>query len=229
MVTQNFEDGIACYKDAPAFYAFAQEVRSAALRIRHQNIAAVIDCAPVDFFRHAVIIAAVACLHVINGNPHTLCHYRRQPAVRVSKNEQAVRPLLEHDALGFHNDLSDLLAERLAAHAQEIVWLSYIELLKENVIQVRIEILPRVYKDVLAQAVQLLNDTAQANYLRARAQDGHHLHGLVGLPHNWSGLREVSQSFCQTPHSLLLSVVLARTSTSHNLSMRVHCKPSEGG
>ena len=50
--------------------ALAQQVRPAALGVRHQHVAGVVDDAAVDLFGHAVVVAAVAGLHVIDGNAH---------------------------------------------------------------------------------------------------------------------------------------------------------------
>src|SRR5205814_1854832 len=65
-----------------------------------------------------------------------------------------------------------------AAHAEVVVGLAHAQLLEEDVVEVRVVVLPRVDDDLVAQAIQLLDDAAQADDLRARAQNGQDLHAI---------------------------------------------------
>ena len=53
------------------------------------------------------------------------------------------------------------------------------ELVEEEIAKRRIEILSGVHEHVLAQAIELFNDAAQANDLRARAQNRHDFHASM--------------------------------------------------
>src|SRR5215212_3278786 len=70
----DFMNWVAGDEDAPALDSFAQQVHPAAFRIGHQYVAAVIDDATIDLFGHAVIVAAISSLHVIDGNAESLCN-----------------------------------------------------------------------------------------------------------------------------------------------------------
>src|SRR5438477_6221614 len=65
--TNNFENRVAGDEDPLARNAFAQQILPAALGIRHQDVAAVIDDAPIDLLRHPIVVTAVSRLHVENG------------------------------------------------------------------------------------------------------------------------------------------------------------------
>jgi len=53
--------------------------------------------------------------------------------------------------------LPDLLAEGLTPHTQEMIWLTYAELLEENITEPRVEVLSGMYQDVITQPIQLLD------------------------------------------------------------------------
>src|SRR6185295_17451148 len=92
IVLDNFEDGIARDKDAMSVETFTQQVHAAALSVWHEHITAVIDDAPVYFFRYPIVITAIAGLHVINRNAQSLGGHCREGAVRVPENQKPIRP-----------------------------------------------------------------------------------------------------------------------------------------
>ncbi len=81
---EDFIDGIACDKDSLSLDAFSQQVLTAALRVGHQNIAAVIDQTTICLLRYSVIVAAIARFHVKNRNTHSLHHDGCQAAIGVA-------------------------------------------------------------------------------------------------------------------------------------------------
>jgi hypothetical protein len=178
-VLDDFEDGVAGDVDPAALEAFAQKVHAAALGVGEQDVAAVVDDAAVDLLGHAVVVAAVPGLHVVDGDAEPLGDDRRERAVGVAEDEQAVGPLGEHDALALRDDAPDLLAEAVAADAEEVVGLPDPQLVEEEFAQPRVEVLARVDEPVVAQAVEAFDDAAEADDLRARAQDGHDLHASM--------------------------------------------------
>src|SRR5262249_49411356 len=87
-----------------------------------------------------------------------------------------IRLLSFQNSRGSRDDRGDLLAEAVAADAQEMIRLAHAELLEEDVAEARIVVLTGVDQDVITQAIQPADDPAQANDLWACAQNGHDLH-----------------------------------------------------
>ena len=95
--------------------ALAQQVLLAALGVRHEHGARVVDDAPVDLFGHAVVVAAVAGLHVEHRDTHALGQHRAQAAVGVAQDEQRVGAFVAQHGVDGGEHVPDLLAEALAA------------------------------------------------------------------------------------------------------------------
>ena len=89
VVLDHLVDRIAGDDDALPGDALAQQVLAAALRVRHQHRAAVIDDPPVHFLGHAVVVAAVARFHVKDRNAEPPRDDRRQAAVGVAEDRAA--------------------------------------------------------------------------------------------------------------------------------------------
>ncbi len=71
VVIEHFLDGIAGDMDAVGREALAKQIFPAALGVWHEHRAALIDHAPIGFFRHAVVMATIARLHMKDGNAHS--------------------------------------------------------------------------------------------------------------------------------------------------------------
>src|ERR1039458_397543 len=77
-VLEHLEDWVSDHKDAFAPNALRHQIGRTAVSVGEQNVAAVVNDAPVDLLRHTVVIAAVAGLEVIDGNSATRGNHGRQ-------------------------------------------------------------------------------------------------------------------------------------------------------
>ena len=66
--------------------ALSNQILSASLRIGKKDITGMIDEPSVHFFRDTIIVAAIAGLHVINGNPHPFGYDGNKAAVCVGNS-----------------------------------------------------------------------------------------------------------------------------------------------
>src|SRR5207244_1265657 len=130
VVFNYFQDWIAGDIDPPAFNSFAQQVGAAALGVRHQNVAAMIDDAAVHFFRDTIVKAAVARFHVIDRNAQPLGNNRRQGAVGVTEDQQSVWFLGKQNPFGGRDDLPYLLTEGFAAYAEKVIGFAHLKLIE---------------------------------------------------------------------------------------------------
>src|SRR5262249_54508646 len=108
---QHFLDRISGNKYSLALYALPHQIVLAAMGVRHQKSAGVIDYAAVYLFRHAVVITAISRFHVIYGNAAPGRRDRGQGAVGVAKNKNFIGFMLGQDVVGFGKYLADLVAE----------------------------------------------------------------------------------------------------------------------
>ena len=98
---------------------------------------------------HVLVEAAVAGLHVVDGNAHPLGHHRRQAAVGVAEDQHGVRPLLEQHLLGLDQHLTEHAAEAAGVDLEEVVGRAQSKLGEEDLIEVVVVVLTRVDQDVL--------------------------------------------------------------------------------
>ena len=59
-------------------------------RVCHVHIADDVNDAAVGFFREALVLAAVACLHVEDGDVQTLCSYHTKARIGVTQYQYAI-------------------------------------------------------------------------------------------------------------------------------------------
>ena len=117
-----------------------------------------IDDATVYFFRHAVVIAAIASFHMIDGNAQALGDNRYETTVGVAENQDAIRSLGSQNRFTSGENLSDLLAETFAPNAQVMIWRSDAQLAKEDLVEIGIVILAGMQHHLIAEAIELFND-----------------------------------------------------------------------
>ena len=146
--------------------------------VGHEHGAAVIDDPPVDLFRHAVVVASVAGLEMVDGDPTSRGHHRRQSAVRVAEDQESIRA----DALEHVADPSDdqcrLLGELGRPYAKMNLRRAQSQFPKEHFAEILIVVLTRVDKGLVTKRVEMLDDLAQPNDLGARPEQRHDSHSV---------------------------------------------------
>jgi hypothetical protein len=159
-VPYHFVNRISRHIDTLAWNALPLQVCPAPFRVRHQDVTAVIDHSAIHLFRDTVVIAPISGFHVINRNPQPFGYDCRQAAIRIPQKQQAVRPLGEKHLLTGRNNLANLPARGIPPHTEKVIGSPEGKLIKENVAQVRIKVLPRAYQDVLAELIQFPDEKA---------------------------------------------------------------------
>ncbi len=170
VVIYHLQNGVAGDENAMAGDALAEQVGPAALGVGHEHVAGVIDNAAVDFLGHAVVVAAVARLHVIHRNAHALGYKGRQSAVGIAQNKHAIGPLLLEYRLDSGQNHAHLFAETAALRPEIIIRRAYFEIAEKNIVQVGIVVLAGVDQHVIGQSVEFFNDPAEADDFRPCAQ-----------------------------------------------------------
>ena len=172
---QHLGHGAAGHKGALLGGALGIQVAAGMLGIAHVHVGNVVHDAAVGLLRQALVKAAVAGLHVEDGDVQPLGPDGAQAAVGVAQDQQRVGLLLRHQRVGFGNDVADGLAQVLAHCVQVKVRRAQAQVLKKDLVQGIVIVLPRVDQDLVKIFIALFDDGRQPDDLRPGADDGHKL------------------------------------------------------
>src|ERR1043166_9101500 len=146
------------------------------MRVRHQDATTMIYDAPVDFFRHAIVVAAVAGFHVVHGDAHSRGDHRRQRTIRIPQQEQPIRLDLRQRLTCPRHDLPNLIGKDGRLNAQMKIRRSQTQFLKENIAQVFVIVLTSVHQDLIAEKIEVLDHATEADNFRAGAEESDNFH-----------------------------------------------------
>ena len=132
----------------------AEQVPSGVLGVDEVEVGHVVDEPAVGLLRDVLVEAAVARLHVVDGDPHPLGHHRGDAGVGVAEHEHGVRPLGGEHPLGADERAAQDRAERRGVHLQVVVRGPQPEVVEEDLVERVVVVLPGVDEDVVDRPVQ---------------------------------------------------------------------------
>jgi hypothetical protein len=159
--------------------SLAQQVLARNRAVDQVDVGRVIDYAPVDLFRNALIEAAIARFHVKHGNPAPLRRNDRQAAVGVTQDEHCLRFDTGEHTIDGHDDIADGLRRRRSRAVQEVIRLAQPEIVEKYLVQFVIVVLPGMNQHVFTVVIEARNYARQPDDLRARSNDGDDLSLLM--------------------------------------------------
>ena len=109
-----------------------------------------IDDAPVDLLRHPLVEAAIPRLHVKDGNLAALGRYHRETAVCIPEHEEGVRLFLSQHRINRRYQPTDRLRRSLGTAAQEMCGPRDTEVIKEDLVELVIVVLPGMDQHMIA-------------------------------------------------------------------------------
>lgn len=137
--------------------------------------------AAVGLLRQALVLAAVARLHVEDGDVQALRRNGREAGVGVAQHEQGVRLDLRHELVGGVDDVADGGAQVLPHRVHVDVRVGELEVAEEDAVQRVVVVLPRVREQAVEVAPALLDDLGQPDDLGSGAHDDEELQAAVAL------------------------------------------------
>ena len=140
-----------------------------------------VDDAAVGLLGHALVLAAVARLHVEDGNMQALGRNGRQAAVGVAQDQQRVGLDLDHEPVARGDDVAHGLAQVGAHGVQVDIRVVERQVAEEDAVQGVVVVLPGVRQQAVEVAAALLDDLGQADDLGAGAHDDQQLQAAVIL------------------------------------------------
>ena len=155
------------------------EVAAGVLGVGQVDVGDHVDDAAVCLLGQALVLAAVAGLHVEDGDVQALCRDGGQAAVGVAQDEQRVGLDLDHQLVARGDDVAHGLAQVGAHGVQVDVGVGELQVAEEDAVQGVVVVLPGVRQQAVEVAAALLDDLGQADDLGACAHDDQQLQTAV--------------------------------------------------
>jgi len=147
------------------------QVAARVLAVGQIDIGDNIDNAAVRLLRQALVLAAVAGLHVEDRDVQTLRADDAEAAVRVAQHKHSIGLDLHHQLVALRDDIAHGLAQ-IRAHGVHVhIRVRELQVLEEHAVQVVVIVLARVRQDCVEVFPALVDDSRQADNLRASTHD----------------------------------------------------------
>ena len=157
------------------------QIAAGMLGVGQIHVADYVDDAAIGLLGQALVLAAVARLHVEDGDVQALGSDGGQAAVGIAQDEQGVGLHLRHELVARGDDVAHRLAQ-VAAHGVQIhVGVVEREVAEEDAVQGVVVVLPGVGQQAVEVSATLLDDLREADDLGARAHDDQQLQAAVFL------------------------------------------------
>ena len=155
------------------------EVAAGVLGVGQVDVGDHVDDAAVGLLGQALVLAAVARLHVEDGDVQALGRDGGQAAVGVAQDQKRVGLDLDHQLVRGRDDVAHGLAQVGAHGVQVDVGVGELQVAEEDAVERVIIVLPGVRQQAVEVASALLDDLGQADDLGARAHDDQELQAAV--------------------------------------------------
>ena len=160
------------------------EVAAGVLGVGQVDVGDHVDDAAVGLLGQALVLAAVARLHVEDGDVQTLGRDGGQAAVGVAQDQQRVGLDLDHEPVARGDDVAHGLAQVGAHGVQVDVGVVQRQVAEEDAVQGVVVVLPGVRQQAVEVATALLDNLGQADDLGAGAHDDQQLQSAVVFESN---------------------------------------------
>ena len=157
------------------------QVAAGVLGVGQVDVGDHVDDAAVGLLGQALVLAAVARLHVEDGDVEPLGRDSGQAAVGVAQDKQRVGLDLDHQLVRGRDDVAHGLAQVGAHGIQVDVGVVQRQIAEEDAVERVVVVLPGVRQQAVEVTAALPDDLGQADDLGARAHDDQQLQAAVIL------------------------------------------------
>ena len=171
VVVEDLRHGGPCDIGALLRQTAVGEVSSCVLRIGHIHVGDDIDDTAVGLLGQALVLAAVAGLHVEDGNVKSLRSDNAEAAVGVAKDQYAVRLGLGEELVGAVDDVAAGSAKVITDSIHIDLGLCELQVLEEDAVEVVIVVLACVGENHVKVLAALVDDGGETDDLGARADN----------------------------------------------------------
>ncbi len=171
VVVEDFRHGGPYDIGALLGQAAVGEVSSCVLRVGHVNITDDVYDTAVGLLGQALVLAAVAGLHVENWDMESLCSDDAEAAIGVAKDQYAVRLGLGEEFVGTVDDIAAGSAKVVTDSIHIDLGLCELQVLEEDTVEVVIVVLARVGENHVEVLAAFVDDGGETDDLGARANN----------------------------------------------------------
>lgn len=171
VVVEDFRHGGSCDIGALLGQAAVGEVSSCVLRVGHIHVGDDIDNTAVGLLGQTLVFAAVAGLHVENGDMESLGSDDAEAAVGVAKDQYAVGLGLGEELVGAVDNVAAGSAKVVTDSIHIDLGLCELQILEEDTVEVVIVVLARVGENHVEVLAALVDDGGETDDLGARADN----------------------------------------------------------
>ena len=161
------------------------KVAAGVLGVGQVDVGDHVDDAAVGLLGQALVLAAVARLHVEDGDVEPLGRDGGQAAVGVAQDKEGVWLHLDHELVRGRDDVAHGLAQVGAHGVQVDVGVGELQVAEENAVERVVVVLPGVRQQAVEVAAALLDDLGQADDLGAGTHDDQELKAAVVRKNNF--------------------------------------------
>lgn len=171
VVVEDFRHGGPCDIGALLGQAAVGEVSSCVLRVGHIHVGDDIDDTAVGLLGQALVLAAVAGLHVENGDMESLGSDDAEAAVGVAKDQYAIGLGLGEEFVGAVDDIAASSAKVVTDSIHIDLGLGELQVFEEYAVEVIVVILACVGENHVEVLAALVDDGGETDDLGARADN----------------------------------------------------------
>lgn len=171
VVVEDFRHGGSSDIGALLGQSAVGEVSSCVFRVGHVHVGDDIDDTAVGLLGQALVLAAVASLHVENGDMESLCSDDAEAAIGVAKDQYAVGLGLGKELVGAVDDIAAGSAKVVTDSIHIDLGLCELQVLEEDAVEVVIVILACVGENHVEVLAAFVDDGGETDDLGARADN----------------------------------------------------------
>ena len=171
IVVEDLRHGGPCDIGALLGQTAVGEVSSCVLRVGHVHVGDDIDDTAVGLLGQALVLAAVAGLHVENGDMESLCSDDAEAAIGVAKDQYAVGLGLGEEFVRAVDDIAAGSAKVVTDSIHIDLGLCELQVLEEDAVEVVVVVLACVGENHVKVLAALVDDGGETDDLGARADN----------------------------------------------------------
>lgn len=171
VLVEHFGHGAAGDVGALLGQAVLRQVTAGVLRVAQVHIGDNVHDTTVGLLRQALVFAAVARLHMEDGNVQPLGADDAEAGVGVPQHQHGIGLQLRHQVVGLGDDVAHGLAQGIPHRVQVDVRVVQLQVVEEHTVEVVVVILAGVGQEGIEILPALGDDRGQADDLRPGAHD----------------------------------------------------------
>lgn len=171
VLVEHFGHGAAGDVGALLGQTVLRQVATGVLRVAQVHVGDNVHDAAVGLLRQALVLAAVARLHVEDGDMQPLSSNDAEAGVGVPQHQHGIGFQVNHQVIGLGDDVAHGLAQGIPHRVQVDVRVVQAQVLEEHPVEVVVIVLPRVGQNRVEILPALGDHRGKADDLRSGAHD----------------------------------------------------------